>query len=158
MGTLGKRRSGPWYAEDRARIVFEGRSREYFPGLRSDVVRMGGKRGLCYYASIDVPYYEARSVKILFAADRAADAPIIVADGPIESPHRFSDLERTRLCIWHPSDPRESRWTVQDGLVSLLALIKLHLFREGWWRDTGGGEWLGPEANHGLEGKSNGSD
>lgn len=117
------------------------------------MVRIGGKSGLCYCVSIDVPCYEPRSVRIFFAADRAADFPIILADGPTASPHRYPDFGRQLLCVWHPDDTRESRWTMQDGLPSLLALIRLHLFREAWWRDTGGAEWLGPEAGHGPEGK-----
>lgn len=152
MGNFGKRRSGPWYAEDRARLVFESRSRDYFPMLRSSMVRIGRKHGLCYQVSLDVPYYETRSVRIFFAADRNPDSPIIIADGPTCSPHRYPDFDRKRLCVWHPDDPADFRWTQQDRLVSLLALIKFHLFREAWWRNTGCGEWLGPQAGH-VDGK-----
>jgi len=126
----------------------EGRSRDYFPGLRSDIARIEGKRGLCYYVTVELRHYDSRCVRILFAADRSPDSPLILIDGPTTSPHRYPDFGRKRLCIWHPDDPRESRWTQEDGLVSLLALIKLHLFREAWWRDTGCGEWLGPQAGH----------
>jgi hypothetical protein len=41
----------------------------------------------------------------------------------------------------------------EDGLLMLINLIQAHLFKEAWWRETGGregGEWLGPEAPHDL--------
>jgi hypothetical protein len=75
--------------------------------------------------------------------------PKIHADGPTESPHRYSER---RLCIWYPSDPPEQKWVFEDGLLMLINHIQAHLFREAWWRETGGydgGEWLGPEVTHG---------
>lgn len=44
-------------------------------------------------------------------------------------------------------DPPENRWVFEDGLLALLGLIRLHLLREAWWRETK--DWAGPEAPHG---------
>lgn len=151
MRRIGKRRSGPWYGEEKERVFFERDTVRYHPTLQRQYTRLDGKaRGCLYCVDIDVPHYETRNVRIFFAERGTGDAPVILADGPTDSPHRFSDFDRRRLCVWHPEDPRESRWTRQDGLLHLLGLIKWHLFREGWWRDTGRGEWLGPEAPHGA--------
>ena len=70
--------------------------------------------------------------------------PHVVADGPT-SPHRRADGS---LCIWYPKDPLDQQWVHTDGLLHLLALIKLHLFKEAWWREHGD-PWLGPEVKHG---------
>jgi hypothetical protein len=34
----------------------------------------------------------------------------------------------------------------EDGLVALVDLVRVHLFQEAWYRETG--EWLGREAPH----------
>lgn len=89
----------------------------------------------------EVPHYETRTVEIRFTD--WSRTPTVFADGPNESPHRYSDGS---LCMWYPHDPPEQKWVFADGLLALLNLIQAHLFREAWWRETG--EWLGPEAPH----------
>ena len=102
----------------------------------------GPKAGRSYKVIINVPHYEPCHVEIFFPRSAPSFAKI-TADGPTESPHRYSTHQ---LCIWHPDDPNENRWMFEDGLLILLGLIAAHLFREAWWRETG--EWLGPEADH----------
>jgi len=149
MRRIGKRRSGPWYGEERERVFFELNAFRYFPTLQRQYTRLDSEGPGCLYCvRIEVPFYETRHIQIFFVAYGTGDVPIILADGPTESPHRFSDFDRKRLCIWYQEDPRDLRWTRQDGLVHLLGLIRAHLFREAWWRDTGYGEWLGPQAPH----------
>ncbi len=154
MGKFGKRRSGPWYAEDRERIIFEARSREFFPTLKRGSKHLGRKNGLGYLANIEVPFYESRSVEIFFSSHGSGDNPTILSDGPTDSTHRFADFERRHLCVWHPDDPPDRRWMRADGLLALLGQIKLHLFREAWYRETG--EWPGPQAPHSS--RNNGKD
>lgn len=79
---------------------------------------------------------------MLFGKDYARH-PVVTADGPTDSPHRYDEH---RLCMWLPGDPTEQRWVFEDGLLALLGMASAHLFREAWWRETG--EWLGPEAPH----------
>lgn len=123
--------------------------REFFPTLKRQFKQLDGSEGYSYIVDIDVPYYETRRVEVFFSRTSQADwrdMPTILAGGPTDSPHRFPSFDRRRLCIWHPHDPREVRWTFDDGLLPLLGLIRLHLFREAWWRETD--EWLGPQAPH----------
>ncbi len=99
-------------------------------------------RGRVYRLPVTVEHYgDERQVEIAF--EGSAQVPRISVDGP-GSPHRFGD--RT-LCIWHPDDPREQRWALTDGLFALIGLIRLHLFREAYWREFD--VWPGPEAPHG---------
>jgi hypothetical protein len=97
---------------------------------------------------VEVPFYgETRNVEILF--ENWSRIPRISVDGPTDSPHRYS---AHRLCIWYPDDPVEQKWVFEDSLLMLINHIQAHLFREAWWRQTGGydgGEWLGPQVPHG---------
>ena len=91
---------------------------------------------------MDVPHYEPRRVQVIFKKD-SPRFPRVSVDGPVDSKHRFSS---GHLCMWHHGDPIENQWVFEDGLVTLVGHIVVHLFREAWWRETG--EWLGPEINH----------
>ena len=140
MARHGKnRRTGPWWGNDHEQIRFEQGTCQ-IASLRARNVRGRGRR---YTLSIDVPEYGRRRVVIWFRTG-SARLPRVSVDGPTKSKHRNYD---GTLCMWHPRDPVEQRWTFNDGLAMLLAMIENHLFREAWWRETG--EWLGPEAPHG---------
>jgi len=136
--------SSPWWAIERDRLLFEGGARSAFPTL----VR-SAKHGAIfgYEVDIEVPYYESRRVSVLFYSHRSRNAPMVLADGPTDSPHRHSLHGRRQLCIWHPEAVRAERWVWEDGLLTLLGLTRMHLFREAYWREFG--EWTGPEAAHG---------
>lgn len=136
QGSRGKRSGGPWYGDERRVVLFERATRS-IRGLRR-ATRCGSRT---YNLMVDVAHYEKRRLSITFSA--GSSRPKIMVDGPTDSPHRYEDGS---LCIWCPWDSEEQRWTLQDGLLQLLGLISLHLFREAWWRETG--EWLGPEAPH----------
>ena len=88
---------------------------------------------------------EARLVEVKIIGYSQVGGAVVTVDGPTESPHRYGDGS---LCLWHPHDPSEMRWRPQDGIVRLIDLVVVHLFREAWWRDTGA--WPGPEAPHGM--------
>jgi hypothetical protein len=136
------RYGGPWYGNDTQRVRFERGTKRHFPSLTGMTRTSGPKSGRSYKVIIDVPYYETRRVEIFFPK-RTPSLPTSTADGPTHSPHRYAAGE---LCIWYPNDPENHRWMIEDGLLVLLGLIGLHLFREAWWRETG--EWPGPEAGH----------
>lgn len=137
-----KRYGGPWYGNDKRRAVFERGVKQQFPKLSGTTRKSGSKSGRTYKVLLDVPHYEQRHVEIFFSK-RAPSSAKITADGPTDSPHRYSER---KLCIWYPDDPVSEKWVVEDGLLMLLGLIIAHLFREAWWRETG--EWLGPEKGH----------
>lgn len=97
--------------------------------------------GFAVTLSVAPPGVDRRRVWISFA--RGGDEPVVHADGPTESPHRYPC---GTLCMWYPADPPERRWTRRDGGRLLLGHIVLHLLREEWWRRTS--EWIGEEAPH----------
>jgi hypothetical protein len=138
----GNQRSGPWYFQFVEVLRFMGSARNGFPGLRHRV----SKDGLAFWVRLLVPGYEARNVRVLFSPSFPR-YPVVTADGPTESRHRNGDGS---LCLWYPKDGEDRRWVFSDGLPQLLAITTLHLFKEAWWRETGGldgGEWLGDEVH-----------
>jgi hypothetical protein len=81
------------------------------------------------------------------------DFPRVHAKPGASSKHRYSD--DGALCLWHPLDPEERRWTSAKGLLDLIEIIRTHLFLEHYWRLTGGehgGRWLVEDAPHGMPG------
>lgn len=79
------------------------------------------------------------------------DYPRVFADPGAASKHRMPNDDA--LCLYHPDDPTERRWTAPDGMVSLLNIVVNHLFCELRWRNTGGadgGVWPLDEAPHGY--------
>jgi len=145
----GKPYGGPWYSDYRELLKFEQGADEQFSSLRHENKRSGRKIWREYRLTIDVPEYEPRQVVIKFKPGYGS-APSVTVDGPTDSPHRYEKNDG-ELCMWYPWDPKESRWIIADGLLHLLVLVQAHLFREAWWRETGGndnGEWLGPEVAH----------
>ncbi len=78
------------------------------------------------------------------------DCPRVTSVPNLESPHRFGD---DAFCLWQPQDPPEQRWAARLGLLTLIEVIRRHLFLELHWRKTGGrrrGIWLLEDAPHGL--------
>jgi hypothetical protein len=145
------RSGGPWYGQFSKRFRFERGARERLPDLRSSPSRNPQRRGWIYRFNLPVDGYETRRVTILFQSP-GGRIPVVNVDGR-SSPHRYTDGS---LCMWFPNDPPERRWVFDDGLLMLITQIAVHLFKEAWWRETGGdsttgavGEWLGDEAPHG---------
>jgi hypothetical protein len=142
-GKGGKRGGGPWYGDERQRIVFEASARRRLASLRGSTLVSGDRAGRVYTATLEVPHYALRRVAVRFPKE-SPTYPLVTVDGPTSSPHRYGEH---RLCMWHPDDPADARWQFEDGLLALLGIVTAHLFREAWWRETD--EWPGPEAPHG---------
>jgi len=138
----GKRSGGPWYGNFRDRLLFEGETFQVFKDIQ--VVQEHNRKlaGRVYRLTVEVPEYGNRRIEIRFAGTRH---PVIFSDGPTDSPHRFRD---DSLCIWWGRDDPQRKWVFADGLLELIGLTIIHLFKEAWWRETG--EWLGEEAPHGT--------
>ncbi len=136
------RSNGLWYEIYVDRLRFEPSSRPHFPNLRGRKVR----RGYEYNVTVPVPHYGTRKVSIRFSG--ASEVPTISTDGPQASLHRYDDGS---LCLWYPKDDLARRWTFADGLLALIGLFMVHLFKEAWWRETG--DWLGEEVPHGSAAK-----
>jgi hypothetical protein len=121
--------------------------RARYPGI----VKLKRRKNLTYTLDLEIPCYETRRVTIVFDARYTAAGVRVTADDPTRSRHRYEDGS---LCMWHPDDPLDLRWTAEDGLSDLIEMTRRHLFREAYWRDTG--RWLGPEVH--LDGEGKGGD
>lgn len=134
------------------RMRFERDVRRVHPDVVRRPIDRGKNAAVSYRLRVDVPYFEARGIELLFT--RTTPLPRVIAiyaDGPEVSPHRWAprkrDPQRRRpLCIWHPDDPPENQWNPNAGLLSLIALTRVHLFKEGHYVETG--EWIGDEVHH----------
>ena len=99
---------------------------------------------------VPVPEYEPRTVEWVFRRTTQPELGRIYADGSEDSPHRYASDDRdprSPLCIWHPEDPPELRWVPRDGLLPLIEMTRIHLFKEAYWREKA--DWPGDEAPHG---------
>jgi hypothetical protein len=144
--TAGPSRPRP--GRDTGLVSRPGRERglaQAYPEVRR---RRHGEHADEYAATVPVRGYDPRRVTVVIDR-RATDLCRVYADGSNFSPHRHAGRNRTELCIWHPYDPPHRRWSADDGIVVLLGMASVHLFKEAWWRDTG--EWLGEEAPHPAE-------
>lgn len=140
---MRRRKAQPWYTDIRARLRFERGVWTAYPALRSTATGRGMRAKVTYSVLVDVPHFEPRRAAIAFANWTAPSVPRISVDGPEQSPHRYDD--RT-LCIWYPLDPEDRRWVSDDGLLALIDITRIHLFKEAYWRETG--LWVGAEAPH----------
>jgi hypothetical protein len=137
------------------RMHLERGVREVHPTIARRPTGHGRDAAISYRLRVDVPEYEARNIELLLS--RTSTIPRVLAvyaDGPDQSPHRWPPRSRDRkkrrpLCIWHPDDPTDRRWNPQDGLLSLIALTQVHLFKEAYFREFG--EWLGDELPHATD-------
>jgi hypothetical protein len=127
------------------RVALDTSARAAYPDLTFSRRQLRGVGAVYVYeVTLEVPGYEPRKVRVECQA-RQAGTPRIFADGPTESPHRYG---AHRLCIWYPGDDDDQRWVPEDGLLALLGMTAMHLFKEAYWRETC--EWLGDEAPHGA--------
>jgi hypothetical protein len=147
-----RRNKQNWYENLRLRLPFEAAARRAYPNLRC---RLQGNRDtarVIYSLDVDVPEYGRRHIELHFRRARTEpDRVRMYADGPDESPHRFTPhpkdpYQRSSLCVWYEDDPSDQRWVPDDGLLALINHVRIHLFKEEHWRRTG--HWPGPEAPH----------
>lgn len=138
---VGKARGGPWFGDERALVIFERGCRSAYPDFKRS--RQIQSEGLSYNGVTLVTGYESRRVRLLFPKGFTPESVRISVDGPIDSPHRYAG---NTLCIWYPRDNPERKWVHDDGLITLLDLVSLHLFKEAYWRETD--RWLGDEVPH----------
>lgn len=134
------------------RLRFETPAQREYPRIKRTFEGHRQAAHVVYRLSVPVPEYESRAIELRF--HRTTTQPQFArayADGPTDSPHRYAPhrqdrQRRSALCVWYPKDPPELQWVPGDGLLSLIDLTRIHLFKEAYWRETG--EWLGPEAPH----------
>jgi hypothetical protein len=145
-----RRKPAPWYHDFRTRLRFEVAARREYPSLRDRKAGKGRHAEVVYTVKVTVPEYPVtRTLTIRLANFTEPGFLALSVDGPTGSPHRYGE---DRLCMWAPSAPADQRWTPDEGLLALIQYARVHLFREEYWRETGGhdsGVWAGEEAPHG---------
>ncbi len=143
-GLRVRQATGPWYGRFSDRLTFERGAKSRYPSLVSLTRRRG--RGWEYRLVVNPPGSDSRRLTIEFPLQHPR-LPIVRADGPASSPHRYEDGS---LCMWYPSDPRDRRWVFSDGLVALIGCAQAHLSKEALWREWC--EWPGSEVPHTTSG------
>jgi hypothetical protein len=88
---------------------------------------------------------KTRRLVVIFPGHPSRGRPIIMADGPTRSRHRWYWSRPSSLCLYYAPDHEGLRWKLKDGLVTLIDLSRVHLIKEAWWRVTG--EWEGYEVH-----------
>lgn len=150
---MARRNKRTWEQDLPLRLRFE-RGVVAYPGFTRRPIGSRKNARMAYGCTIEVDGYEIRRIEVCFSrVTRRPTAPDIYVDGPEDSPHRFAPRgkdPRRRLCVWYPDDQPERRWVSDDGLLSLIEMIRIHLFKEAYYRETG--DWPGEEAPHGEPG------
>jgi hypothetical protein len=147
---MAPRRRPTWEQNLPVRLRFEKGVRDLFPDLTRRPVGSRKYARIAYGLTVPVADYEPRKIELRFPKTTPEPSPArIYADGPEASPHRYGPTPkdpRLALCVWYPEDPPERRWVWQDGLLSLVEMVRIHLFKEAYWREKA--VWLGEEAPH----------
>ncbi len=141
-----------WEQNYALRLHFERAAYRAHPSLRRSTTGHRKYARVVYRVLVPVYDYEPRTIEMHFR--RTTPEPALTrvyADGPTASPHRYAPqrkdpLQRPSLCIWYPDDPPERRWVPGDGLLTLIEMTRVHLFKEAHYRETG--EWVGEEVSH----------
>lgn len=98
-----------------------------------------------YLALVEIPHFGRQYVSVLIDERDTSARPCVWTADPRPMRHQFVNRS---MCMWSRWDPPDRRWVYEDGLVALLDLAKLHIYREERYRETG--RWMGPEAPHSL--------
>jgi hypothetical protein len=103
-------------------------------------------RALVYRGEVSLdPLPRSRRIAIVLNGPPSTARPQVMADGPRTDRHRFTTYRPLPLCLWYADDPPEQQWRLADGLVGLIDITRVHLFREDRFRATG--RWPGPEVH-----------
>jgi hypothetical protein len=141
----------PWFHDFRRRLRFEAAAKAAFgDAIRPRKIGKGWGSEIRYVLTVDVPAYDVTRKLTIRLANLAEPSLIgVEVDGPTVSPHRRGEKG---LCLWRYDSSPEHQWTADEGLLALIQYARIHLFREEYWRETGGfekgGVWAGDEAPH----------
>ncbi len=122
------------------RLRLERDAKEAFPDLVGGATAPWPDGEIVYRVTVHVADYGPQSVRVHFPNLTKILLPSVFLDQDLASPHRYRGGS---LCIWDPDDVAERKWHPGEGLKVLLEMVAVHLFKEGWWRETG--EWLGDQ-------------
>jgi hypothetical protein len=121
------------------------------PGLRRYIARWGVPQWdiLGWASEAEGPWRQRRLVAVFPRAPWRQEPMVLCLDGLTDSLHRNGMLD---LCLYYERDPDERRWKVNDGLVRLFDLARVHVWCEHIWRARGrkDSDWPTPQAAHGY--------
>jgi hypothetical protein len=146
VGLLPAQKWQPWWVTHREELVEleAGMPPEY---QHFEKVVIG--RALVYRGAVSLdPLPRTRRIAVVLSGPPSTVRPQVMADGPRTDRHRFKTYRPLPLCLWYADDPPEQQWRLTDGLVGLIDITRVHLFREDRFCATG--RWPGPEVH--LEG------
>lgn len=89
-----------------------------------------------YNCDVEI-FGQSRRLAIIFPGPSRFASPIVMADGPTKSRHRYRWSRPTSLCMWHPSAGLAHRWNPRTGLHGLIGHAVAHLHEEAVSRATG---------------------
>jgi hypothetical protein len=122
--------------------------RGFFDGVRERVdVEVAEENRILGHLWLRVPvaipaYLEGCVLRIKISGDSGR----VWVDGfPGRFKHKYKE---GNLCMWYPSDPPEKKWTIDKGLLALIDLALVHLFKERYAKDHPDEPWLGDEVPH----------
>ncbi|HSX05097.1 MAG TPA: hypothetical protein VLF69_01365 [Candidatus Saccharimonadales bacterium] len=129
-----------WYNDTTSRIWFEQglASSEYtllFAGLNN-------KSQCVYVVSVPVLAYATNVIVRVVLDDRYAT---VLAPSMSNLRHVYASDLGQALCLWYPHDPPHRKWNFDNGLLALLDIVKLHLYKELRFKETGA--WPGEEVH-----------
>ena len=136
--------SRPWWQRWPLEVL--ALEQHFPPEYQGDFLRKAVGKALVYFGEVDVPHTgQLRKVSMVFPGPPSRVRPVVMADGPRTPRHRFGSYRPEPLCLWYAGDPEAMKWTLKDGLGSLIDLTRLHLAKESWCRATG--SWPGQEVH-----------
>jgi hypothetical protein len=135
-------RAMPWWQKWPLEFhaLFAGLSPEY----KHFEVRVVGRALVCN-GTVEVDDVGTRLVTAIFPGRPSRVRPIVMADGPERSRHRFHRYRVSDLCLYFSRDPASLRWTLKQRMTGLLDITRLHLLKEAWWRVTN--DWPSAEVH-----------
>jgi hypothetical protein len=129
-----------WYSDLETRTWFE----KGVIGSEYTLLYAGENDSTCsYIASVPVPGYKRRQlVRIVFKGKY----PDVYTPGLTGLRHVYDRSSDTpHLCMWYPFDNPDRKWIFDKGLLALLDMIKTHLYKEMYFKETG--HWPGEEVH-----------
>ncbi|MBW3569121.1 hypothetical protein KY385_03275 [Candidatus Parcubacteria bacterium] len=128
-----------WFEEPETRRMFESG----LSGTDFTVLHAGISNGKCIYVvSIPIKAYRTSTlVRIEFNGKSAS----VYAPGLSGLRHVNPPAPEQSLCLWYPGDGAARKWKFEFGIVPLLELVRLHLYKEMRFKETG--RWPGEEVH-----------
>lgn len=128
-----------WYETPSERQWFE----YGIAGSEYGLLYTGKQSGaVTYVVSVPIrPYNTSALIKVVIKGKSAS----VYAPGLTDLRHVNAPDPDVSLCLWYPADPPGRKWRFEYGLIALLDLVQLHIYKEFRFKETG--KWPGEEVH-----------